>query len=294
MKVDQLLNYKNFKIFFTFLLLWFSVQFGVLIEDTVAFILIITIGIIHGANDLLIISKKHETSSLLTKEVFIYLGIIASCVILYFIHGFISMIVFIAISSYHFGEEHFSDDIRINFYFDTIYYSSYGLLIFSLIFINAVEGVSEVMHQLVGATFTTNQIETVLYTSLIIFFVLSIYVMIKKKQSYLDFGREIFYLMLLFLVFKTTSLVLGFAIYFIFWHSLPSIIHQVLFISGDFSKKSVTNYVKKAMLNWIISIIGLFLTYWFFPNLETFASVVFILLFAVTAPHMWVMHKMKN
>ena len=59
MKVDQLLNYKNFKIFFTFLLLWFSVQFGVLIEDTVAFILIITIGIIHGANDLLIISTNN-------------------------------------------------------------------------------------------------------------------------------------------------------------------------------------------------------------------------------------------
>jgi hypothetical protein len=30
------------------------------------------------------------------------------------------------------------------------------------------------------------------------------------------------------------------------------------------------------------------------PQIDLFATVVFVILFAVTAPHTWVMHKMKN
>jgi Brp/Blh family beta-carotene 15,15'-monooxygenase len=101
-------------------------------------------------------------------------------------------------------------------------------------------------------------------------------------------------LLLLFLVFKTSSLILGFAIYFIFWHSIPSIIHQIEFISGNLNKKNILFYVKKAMIYWVISIAGLLILYQLVPQIKLFATVVFVILFAVTAPHTWVMHKMKN
>ena len=116
----------------------------------------------------------------------------------------------------------------------------------------------------------------------------------KKEINYELFLKELFYLLLLFLVFKTSSLILGFAIYFILWHSIPSIIHQIEFISEDLNKKSVWLYVKKAMIYWIISIVGLLILYKIVPEIDLFATLVFVILFAVTAPHTWVMHKMKN
>ncbi|MBT4780683.1 MAG: beta-carotene 15,15'-dioxygenase, partial [Polaribacter sp.] len=45
-------NYQNFMMFFTFFLFWFSIQFGEFVEDSVAFVLIVSLGILHGANDL--------------------------------------------------------------------------------------------------------------------------------------------------------------------------------------------------------------------------------------------------
>ena len=50
-------NYQNFMMFFTFFMFWFSIQFGDIVEDSVAFVLIVSLGILHGANDLLILAK---------------------------------------------------------------------------------------------------------------------------------------------------------------------------------------------------------------------------------------------
>jgi Brp/Blh family beta-carotene 15,15'-monooxygenase len=115
-----------------------------------------------------------------------------------------------------------------------------------------------------------------------------------QKNDWVLFFKEFFYLVLLFLVFSTSSLILGFAIYFIFWHSIPSIIHQIEFISGNLNKKNILFYIKKALIYWIISITGLLVLYQIVPQIDLFATVVFVILLAVTAPHTWVMYKMKN
>ena len=52
--------------------------------------------------------------------------------------------------------------------------------------------------------------------------------------------------------------------------------------------------LKKGLLNWGISILGLGIVYLFFLEINVFASIVFMILFAVTAPHAWVMFKMKK
>ena len=94
--------------------------------------------------------------------------------------------------------------------------------------------------------------------------------------------------------FKTTSLIFGFAIYFILWHSLPSIVHQILFLSGEVTKFTILKFVKKALLFWVVSACGILLLYFLTPNLKLFSSSLFAVLFAVTAPHMWVMSVMKS
>ncbi len=53
-------NYENITLYFTFFLLWVSIQFGEVVEDFLAYIMVITLGILHGANDLLILSVKNK------------------------------------------------------------------------------------------------------------------------------------------------------------------------------------------------------------------------------------------
>jgi len=287
-------NYENIALYLTFFLLWISIQFGEVVEDFLAYAMVISIGILHGANDLLILSIKDKKEKSLLKNLLIYISIILICLITYFFSSFIAIILFVLLSAYHFGEEHLSDRINVNLIFNFFYFLAYGLLIFSLLFYQSIPDVDLIMIELTGLTFTENQIEITLYTSGGYLFLASFYLFLKKEINYELFLKELFYLLLLFLVFKTSSLILGFAIYFILWHSIPSIIHQIEFISEDLNKKSVWLYVKKAMIYWTISIVGLLILYKIVPEIDLFATLVFVILFAVTAPHTWVMHKMKN
>jgi Brp/Blh family beta-carotene 15,15'-monooxygenase len=294
MEAKKMYNYQDFMIFFTFFLFWISIQFGKVVEDYLAYIMVVSIGILHGANDLLILSTKEKMDKTFRKNLVIYVSIIILCVIIYLFSPFIAILLFVLLSSYHFGEEHLGETINLNFLFNAVYFLAYGLFIFSLLFYQSIFDVAEIMIELTGATFTKFQIETTLLTSAVFLLIGSLYLVLAKKNEVEIFVKEFFYLLLLFLVFKTSSLVLGFAVYFIFWHSIPSIIHQIQFISGDLNRKNILFYVKKAMIYWIISIAGLLILYQLFPQIKLFATVVFVILFAVTAPHTWVMHKMKN
>jgi|TARA_B110000967_G_C18888059_1_gene565379 Brp/Blh family beta-carotene 15,15'-monooxygenase len=287
-------NYQNFMLFFTFFLFWISIQFGEVVEDFLAYILVISIGIIHGANDLLILSTKDKKNKTFIKNLIIYVSIIILCVFIYLFSPFIAILLFVLLSAYHFGEEHLGHKIMMNSVFNSIYFLAYGLFIFSLLFYQSLPDVDKIMLELTDTSFTKLQVEVTLIACAILLFLGSFYLVVIKKRELKMYLKEFFYLVLLFLVFNTSSLILGFAIYFIFWHSIPSIIHQVEFISGNLNKKNIFFYIKKAMIYWGISLFGLVFLYQLVPQIELFSTVVFVILFAVTAPHTWVMHKMKN
>jgi len=287
-------NYENFMLFFTFFLFWVSIQFGEVVEDFIAYIMVISVGILHGANDLLILSTKEQKDKKLIKNLFIYIGIILLCVVIYLFSSFVAIVLFVVLSAYHFGEEHLSHKINVNFVFNAVYFLSYGLFIFALLFYQSMSDVDVIMTELTGRTFSKIQIEITLIVSAIFLSAGSVYLIIMKRNESVLFLREFLYLVLLFLVFNTSSLILGFAIYFILWHSIPSIILQIEFISGSLNKRNVIAYVKKALIYWVISIVGLLVLYQLLPEIKLLATVVFVILFAVTAPHTWVMHRMKN
>ena len=287
-------NYENFMLFFTFFLFWVSIQFGEVVEDFLAYVMVISVGILHGANDLLILSTKDQKDKKLIKNLLIYIGIILLCVVIYLLSSFLAIVLFVVLSAYHFGEEHLSHKINVNFGFNAIYFLSYGLFIFALLFYQSLSDVDVIMTELTGRTFSKTQIEITLITSAIFLGAGTVFLILTKRNESVLFLREFLYLVLLFFVFNTSSLILGFAIYFILWHSIPSIIHQIEFISGNLNKKNVISYVKKALIYWIISIAGLLFLYQLLPEIKLLATVIFVILFAVTAPHTWVMHRMKN
>ena len=91
-------------IFFTFLLFWISIQFGQIIEDSIAYVIVLSIGIIHGSNDFTILRKQQTNTTKFLKSTGFYLLLIILCVLSYLANPFISFLFFILLSSYHFGE----------------------------------------------------------------------------------------------------------------------------------------------------------------------------------------------
>ena len=289
MKVD----YQDFIIFFTFLLLWISVQFGKIVEDSLAYIFVLSIGIIHGSNDFTILRKQQKGTINFIKSTGVYLSLMLLCIISYLINSYLAILFFIVLSSYHFGEQHLENKITGKKFVKSFIYILYGLLIFSLIFIVNMNDVDTIMLNLTGTLIPKVWINMLLLFSSSMMLILYGYQRLKKIAFNFNIIRELFYVFLLYLVFKTSSLILGFAIYFVLWHSIPSILDQTKFLWGDKTKKSLLNYFKTAFVYWIISIVGLLVAYYYLTE-NLFSSVIFLVLFAVTAPHVWVMNRMKK
>lgn len=287
------IDYQNFKIIFTVFLLWFSIQFGILIEDSVAYLLVLTLGIVHGANDLLILKKHEKNLKRFRRSVIGYLLLIFLCVISFFLSPFISLLLFILLSAYHFGEEHFEKKIQGPNWLRFSIYLLYGLVIFSMIFHANIAEVDAIVYELSNRHFEQEVILYSLITGFVLLVGAFLYGYSRKYIIKLNIYRELFSLALLYLVFKTASLIFGFAIYFIFWHSIPSIMDQTKYISGKVSKIGFLYYFKTASPIWIVSIIGLVGLYFYLDKM-LFSSAIFLILFAVTAPHAWVMYRMKK
>ena len=99
---------------------------------------------------------------------------------------------------------------------------------------------------------------------------------------------ETFYLLVFAVLFRVSSLIWGFAIYFIIWHSIPSIINQVNYLSGEFNKKNFGKYIKSAFVYWMISLIGIATLYLLFKDIKIFNALFFSFLAAITFPHVLV------
>lgn len=282
-------NIQNFNIVSTFLCLWLAVYMTSNIEEYVACFFILSIGLIHGANDIKIINTVYKNQSLnLNKTLFLYVLIILIGTLMFYFMPQITLLLFIIVSGYHFGEQHFHDiktDYRPLKY---LLYLSYGYTILSLLFYTNWEESAVVINQIARITINESFFFYNLIGSLGLF-VISFSLLIKAIPSPL---RELFYLIVFFIVFKTASLIWAFAIYFVLWHSLPSLVDQISFLSNEVNKKTILNYIKSSLVYWLISIVGLFVFFSFLiRQSDMFYAVFFSFLAAITFPHVLVMSK---
>jgi Brp/Blh family beta-carotene 15,15'-monooxygenase len=110
-----------------------------------------------------------------------------------------------------------------------------------------------------------------------------------KRLITFNFFEEIILIILLFIIFNIASLIAGFAIYFIIWHSIPSLRDQIVELHSDFNKNTILLYLKNSALYWLISIISLFILYYVVNDDKLFISLFFSFLSAITFPHVLVM-----
>ena len=253
---------------------------------------ILTFGIIHGANDLLLINKTTDTTKSIFTQFFIYLTLVLLFFIFFYVIPSLALITFIILSSYHFGEQQWTLFEKTNNNIIKILYFSYGLLIFSILFYFNFNEVSFIIKDITDQSFDLTFFKKLLIYSSLTTLIISIMLFKHLKNQLLI---QIFLLIFFLITVYFTDLLMSFAIYFVLWHSLPSILEQSKFLFGSSERTHLKIYLKKASLYWILSILGLTVTYYIFKDSQSqLLSIFFSFLAAITFPHTFVISKIKK
>ena len=259
--------------------------------DFLAGFAVLTIGILHGANDLEILSKKFKGSlnHLYIRFLILYLIVVLLGAAFFFIIPSIALILFIIFSSYHFGEQHWGERLSFN-YANVTFYTLYGAIVFFMIFTLQYDEVVFIINKISG--YTLNY-EFFLFTSLGLGITLIIWVLLIKRLR-THFIKESIILLLLGFIFYINSLLFAFAFYFVVWHSLPSLKEQLIYLYGNLNFNSILKYLKSSIIYWIASLISLLLVYNYIDfEADYFMPLFFSFLAAITFPHTLVIGIMK-
>ncbi len=280
----------SFVLVFSFFSLWLSVFMDDQTESALSYVLILSIGIIHGANDLKLIN---DTNTNFIKRLSLYIVVVLLTAIVFFQFLPIATALFIFLSAYHFGEQHWNIRIKLSNRFAYFYYAIYGLLIFSLLFgLNHLESIL-IIEDLTGIELQSSHFITIAIISGVIWMGMTAILVIRKQGTLFFWLQELFFLAVLALIFKTATLIWAFTIYFIIWHSLPSLLSQLYYLYGIATKKSVLQYVKSSFVYWVGAILFLTALFYFLKDyMDMFLSILVAFLAAITLPHSLVMTKM--
>ncbi len=205
----------------------------------------------------------------------------------------LALLFFIVISAYHFGEQHYGQSLVKKTNLRFALFLNYGLVILFMIFSIKINKVISVIYDVTSLLIPEIVFQIVFVVVSMTSLILTIH-LVRKEVLKINPLKELFYLVILALVFANSSLIWGFATYFILWHSLPSLNEQLSFIYGKASARNFFKYVKSSALYWFVSIAGLALLYWLLKDqVDYFITVVLYVLAAITFPHVVVMSKIE-
>lgn len=271
-------------------------QFKLLIFSMILF------GVPHGALDLYIEGKTMQSGDIKGNTVLLkYLLNILAYALLWYFFPLISLMVFIIITAYHFGEIDWmgkSDHIIHKvFYFFLgmcwiLYFLSVNVQSALKIFLYVGESSVSQEQWVAVAKF----LSPITLGSIIIFY-LALFV----YRKYFYFRSSHFYfsvlqLMVLLLICHFSTLWIGFGFYFGLWHSILSFDKIRLNFNMPNSSVSWIKLLKQAMPFSIMAWIGmLFIMFMFYSskNATSLITLLFITLSVLTLPHLQVFTKLK-
>lgn len=290
-------KFSNIAIVVSFFCLWLDSYITENHQLYLGFFVIFTFGILHGANDIVLITNLNNVQKPISffKILIYYIAIVGLGVISFYFIPLLALVLFIVVSGYHFGEQQWQCLESINKNWLKISFQSiYGIFILFLLFNFHQLEVRNVILEITQFSFSVYHISFFLkvFGSLLfgILFYLYIYVENLRTQIVL----EVFYLLVFTVIFLSSSLIWGFAIFFIVWHSIPSMIDQIKFLYIEVTFDNFKLYFKSAFLYWLASLIGIAFLYFIFKDQKIFNALFFSFLAAITFPHALVILKMFN
>lgn len=281
-------------LFISFIGLWINSYFNDYWQLIIGFVLIFLIGILHGSNDVLLINKTLYKKSLSNKKIIsYYVAVVLAGTLSFCYIPVIGLLLFIMVSSYHFGEQHWQFLKNKRFLIPIIIFQFfYGFNILLILFQSHEEKVKTIILSITNYSITSLNFNYFLYITISFLLILGAIFYKNLKVFREKLLINIFYLIVFTVIFKTANLIWAFAIYFVIWHSLPSIRDQICFIHGTINIENIKKYIVTAFPFWIISLLGIFVLYAILKDKIIFESIFFSFLAAITFPHVYIIIKM--
>lgn len=267
---------------------------GTSLELIFAFALILLIGIPHGATDyLLVVNMRNNSIDKLKSWKFIlsYLAIMAVYALLWYLFKSFAFALFILISAYHFGEAQLVNS-GLQGMTARLSHLLWGFTVLIILFSpHMIEMKSLVVPYLISPSefhfFESNYLYIL---AVLVICTLSLLYTGSKKQLLVESAN----LMLLFIIAYNTSLLLGFAIFFTFWHSYDATLFQVLKLKRKENNFSIVKWLKAAapytILSWMGIVTIVLGCYYLEINMPSI-TLFFVLVSLITLPHVLVMSR---
>lgn len=207
---------------------------------------ILLIGIPHGAIDHVLFFKKRKISKL--KFYFLYIGLIFAFLILWHVSVFYSLIFFLFISAFHFGESQFPH-INIHPIFKNIFYFIWGISLLSTLMFYNIDELNSIT-LFFDDTVVLEQVYdlskvSILFYSTNVFAFISMFIFIFMKKIDLDrFFSEIFLLFLIHATFYLFPFIIGFTLYFVALHSLKVLNDEYIFLKKETPDFKIIDFIK--------------------------------------------------
>ena len=267
----------------------------------VALVLIVLIGIPHGANDHLLffnlinkrVDEKNEKSTLFFSS---YIGLILLYVCCWYLFPTFSLGLFIMISIYHFGQSNvYISPIESKFVKLISIFLSGSFVLLTPIFAHietalpVIQTLTKNPDFLVISEKLGNKLAISTGMLMIIHWVI---LMLSKHINLKDGLIEILNVFLLFGLFYYSPLWIGFAIYFTLWHAIPSIEDQINFFKTTRENYNLGKYIREIFPFSLIALLGLFLAFQFsgdYISVNQGLALLFSFIAVITLPHMIMM-----
>lgn len=252
-------------------------------------------GIPHGATDHVIFSYKEKAAGRevsIARFLMLYLMGIAIYSLFWYVLPLISLLIFLLISAYHFGQSQFTYvDLPENHPFKFVMYMSWGLWVLAaIIFLNPIES-QEILSGLV-----LEEVSTLFSLRFEILLLLTLTVLLLFITGYFlrfftltAFAFECLNLVVLATVSYFAGLLISFTVYFALWHSLSSINWEIKVFRLEQAQFSWRDFVKHAWPFSLISFVGIAILLAAGSFLSTLISpflLFFIAISVLTLPHM--------
>ena len=261
----------------------------------VAFIALL--GIPHGAIDHILFLEKSKWSPLAFYA--FYLGMVGIYVVAWLYFPALSMLLFLLLSAYHFGQSQLVDiDFSGKWRRMLIYFSWGASILSALIVYNQVEivnlskGYEEMQLLLPVMSETPNLIVLIACTALVV--ILLAEALVRKRISGDRFAMELFLLFVIHFSFLALPILTAFSLYFVILHSLKVLSDEYKFLSRSRKRLWVKKFIHLLWPYTLLSLIGtaiiLGLSYAEWIEVSQL-FLVFILISVLTLPHSIVMEK---
>lgn len=257
--------------------------------------LMLLIGLPHGATDhgLFLALTRRKPMAKQVNFYLLYALVIAAYGLLWYLLPVIAFIIFMLLSVYHFGQSNWVDVSYRSNSFARMHYVLWGCgILLTPILLHGEEAtfiVAEMTDRLLALpAYSSRLIAIGLLAFLNLFFLLLCWY--KNLIDGYRLGKEIVGYSLLIIMFFTNSLLLGFTVYFVFWHSLASAKDQWLFFRPRLSSE-VWRQLRLGILTTVTGALVFCLFLWFGPGPETalrpgVIGGVFLFISLLTLPHM--------